>query len=728
MGTLRRGFVSALAMLLGLLTAATWLPFLAQPAQTRTLLLGIAFAAWATGLLTRSRLPWAAVATAQFAVGLVWIQWRLRDLGPLWRTARDGALAINTHTAPIPAEYVAASAYLGCCALTLMVCIDVLTLGWRRPAVTALPVLLGLTVPISTLEQDVGRPLLVAVVCCFAALLLAHGWRTTAGADSRRAQAGVLAATAVIVSLSVLGGLTLADTTPTGPGLSALKGRDRGVGPVRVTDPIVEIRRGLVNQSHLQLLSVHTDDPDPHHIRLAVLDRFDGERWSPSPRQLSVENRLGPQMRPPGLSQGKQTRDYVWRLRYTDVFDSPWLAVPYPFVEVDTGGGDYRVDPDTFDIFDVSHRKGTAAQLGYEARGVRLDVRATDLDSAGAPPLEVSESMTALPENTPRRILTIAEAVVGQADTDYQKVAALQRWFRKDGNFGYSLWEGSHESGLPALERFLTTEKVGYCEQFAAAMAVLSRSLGIPARVAVGFGRPSSAAADSWYTFTGKTMHAWTEVYFSGFGWVTFDPTPAVQSGPAPSYSLGLSRSAEPEPRATRSTEAQPKPRPVAPEKTKPVTTTDSGRTPWWPWLVLALAVAPMATPSLVRRRQRHARREALLGSEAVAAAAALWAELRAIVIDHGHSWPAGLSPRMTGASLQRDLELGPASSQALASLCAAVERARYSRSVEWARAEREQFASWLDEVTAAVRAERGRAQRLRANMLPRSVWRRRSQ
>ncbi len=76
------------------------------------------------------------------------------------------------------------------------------------------------------------------------------------------------------------------------------------------------------------------------------------------------------------------------------------------------------------------------------------------------------------------------------------------------------------------LEAFLFQDRSGYCQQFSGAMTLMLRMLGIPARVAVGFGTGSYDSATHSYEVSALDAHAWVEVYFTGIGWVSFDPTP----------------------------------------------------------------------------------------------------------------------------------------------------------------------------------------------------------
>ena len=142
---------------------------------------------------------------------------------------------------------------------------------------------------------------------------------------------------------------------------------------------------------------------------------------------------------------------------------------------------------------------------------------------------------TRLPEAT-RPIADRYAAEVGSEPDAYEQALALQTWFRT--GFRYSLDVPPGHS-TNALAEFLDPEgsRSGYCEQFAGAYAALARSLGLPARVAVGF-TPGEEDEDApgTYVVTGRNAHAWPEVYFAGVGWVPFEPTPGRGAPGAEAY------------------------------------------------------------------------------------------------------------------------------------------------------------------------------------------------
>ncbi len=124
--------------------------------------------------------------------------------------------------------------------------------------------------------------------------------------------------------------------------------------------------------------------------------------------------------------------------------------------------------------------------------------------------------------------------MTADADSPAEKAAAIQAYLRSS-EFSYST-ERLPGSGYQALENFLLRDHKGYCEQFASAMAMMARVVGIPSRVSVGF-LPGDRDGDSWRVSI-RDMHAWPELYFAGYGWVRFEPTPASITGAAPSWTV----------------------------------------------------------------------------------------------------------------------------------------------------------------------------------------------
>jgi transglutaminase-like putative cysteine protease len=120
----------------------------------------------------------------------------------------------------------------------------------------------------------------------------------------------------------------------------------------------------------------------------------------------------------------------------------------------------------------------------------------------------------------------LAQRLADRAKTPYAFVLSVERYLGR----GFTYSESPPTSRYP-LETFLFKTKLGYCQQFAGAMALLLRMGGIPARVATGFTTGSYDTATHSYVVTDQDAHAWVEAWFPHYGWVRFDPTPV--SAPA---------------------------------------------------------------------------------------------------------------------------------------------------------------------------------------------------
>jgi len=142
-------------------------------------------------------------------------------------------------------------------------------------------------------------------------------------------------------------------------------------------------------------------------------------------------------------------------------------------------------------------------------------------DDSDAGPLPAGELLAA---SRYARTYALARRLKRNADSQDAYVLAVQRHLRGD-EYGYT------ENPPPAAENldgFLFDAKAGYCQQFSGAMAMLLRMGGVPARVSTGFTSGSYDRKAREYVVRDLDAHSWVEVWYSGIGWVTFDPTPAL--------------------------------------------------------------------------------------------------------------------------------------------------------------------------------------------------------
>ncbi len=146
-----------------------------------------------------------------------------------------------------------------------------------------------------------------------------------------------------------------------------------------------------------------------------------------------------------------------------------------------------------------------------------------------APAAKRADVDAALTDSVYSRMYELAVGLTAGSSSTYDAVAAIASHLRD----GYRYNEDVPEHAYP-LESFLFEDRQGYCQQFSGAMALMLRMVGIPARVAAGFSPGTLNRKTGEYRVRDLDAHSWVEVYFSGIGWVTFDPTPrAIGSGSA---------------------------------------------------------------------------------------------------------------------------------------------------------------------------------------------------
>ncbi len=133
-----------------------------------------------------------------------------------------------------------------------------------------------------------------------------------------------------------------------------------------------------------------------------------------------------------------------------------------------------------------------------------------------------------LPQAVEPEVYQIASAITEGADNPFDRAAALCLYLQR--GFAYTLDQAEPPVTRDFVSWFLLEEKRGYCTSFASALAVLARAGGMPARYVEGYAaQPDS---DGVARVTQQNAHAWTEIYFPGFGWMTFDPTPGSGRSP----------------------------------------------------------------------------------------------------------------------------------------------------------------------------------------------------
>ena len=149
----------------------------------------------------------------------------------------------------------------------------------------------------------------------------------------------------------------------------------------------------------------------------------------------------------------------------------------------------------------------------------------SELREAGSVyPAWVSARYTQLPADLPQRVRDLAARVAGEEETPYDKAKSVEEFLKT--SFGYNLRVNPPPFNADGVDHFLFTLKEGYSEYFGSTMAVMLRTLGVPARLAVGYTTGTPVGDEQIYAVTDSHNHAWVEVFFPGLGWIPFEPTP----------------------------------------------------------------------------------------------------------------------------------------------------------------------------------------------------------
>jgi len=132
----------------------------------------------------------------------------------------------------------------------------------------------------------------------------------------------------------------------------------------------------------------------------------------------------------------------------------------------------------------------------------------------------------------PERISALAHQITDDFGSSYEKMEAIRR-FLNSPRFQYQLEIPRIPEDRDAVDYFLFESRVGYCEFYASAMAVLLRSVGIPARVVGGYMGGEYDFLEGAFVIRDKDAHAWVEAYIPNYTWIPIDPTPEVLLNPA---------------------------------------------------------------------------------------------------------------------------------------------------------------------------------------------------
>jgi transglutaminase-like putative cysteine protease len=548
----RRASLAVIAAAMILYGGAHWAQ-MERPAVAPIWILGLTALAVAPSIvlwLGRPRLAWlvALPAASIVAVGLVTGLWPWRSHGGVYPRAVAGVLDDGAHgwfSAHTPFDAgrfpaVDSDLKLAFFALAAILAWALICRGWALTAVAVGFLLFAL--PSTVVGLSAGGLRAALFLCLGLGTLYLTGDRLPRSGAAP--QAAVLGATAVIAGL-VVGGA---------PGVSkqAFLGWQQW-DPLAKPDKLVNVQY-VWDQTYKPLhwpkkrtvvMEVHS--PVPLYWKATVLTAFNDDHWTQGPESIPLVDQVGGSyLMPPGyLPPNVITADITDSVRISVKVDG--LADPHL---IGTGQAMRWTLPE--DVRSAVGLDGTVTTTTDPGRGATYSETAytprpspTDLASTGtAYPPEVASGITVggtlfapfgsrkppLGTPIPQSYLKAADRVWRASGADKAKspfgAAFLVEHYLRSTRFTYDLTPGLKKD-VPPLVDFMTRRRHGYCQMFSGAMALVLRMHGIPARVAVGFttGKPPQKAGDP-YIVTDRNAHAWVEVFFPGYGWMPFEPTP----------------------------------------------------------------------------------------------------------------------------------------------------------------------------------------------------------
>lgn len=481
------------------------------------------------------------------------------------------------------------------------------------------------------------------------------------GFDARRPLSAV-----VVLAAAVAAGYYLGPQVDVGERYALRETVQPPFDPQQYPSPLVGFRKYFKDYKERDLFTV-TGLPAGARIRLAALDAYDGVSFATS-STVDPFRKVGEEIADAEVVPGSAAAS-------VDITIDGYRGVFLPI------GGSLtalRFDsPDAAALAD-GFRYSSGNATGVVATGIatgdsyRSEVSITpgeqDLDLASAPIEQVALPSTGKISDS---LKSVAGKLTEQADTPYQKVLAIQKGLADHGFLSHG--DGANPSasghGLDRLSA-LVADKVliGDQEQFAPAMALMLRSLGIPARVVMGFAPAAgSAPADSGsWTVRGEDATAWVEVPFTGIGWVAFDPTPddqPIEEQPDPPNEV-----------APRAQVLQPPPPPQPPQEINS-DKVDSGNNDQgnhdqddppsdsaellrailivalWVAIPLLLIGGPIALVLWLKARRRRRRREAAAVADRFSGG---WDQIMDTATDFGYTGQRGRTRMETASDLDR--------------------------------------------------------------------------
>lgn len=576
--------LSPLAALGPLIAVAVWVPFVAIGLGASALLLLVL-------RLARRWIVWPSVIAAVAGVaGILFVADRATPLGlfaaptesvrVLGWIIQSGAEAIRGDVPPITSG-VGVGVIVALVVLLLYLAAEGLAVGAQAPALAGVPLLL-LWTPHAVLNSAAPVGLLLLAAGAYGVLLttgipvarLAPVLPAVVGVTATALAASVVISPWALSQPSWIGGLGVGGTSSTRMDLG------------------LDIRRDLERGRDTPLMTYAGLSPaelGPVHSH--TLADFDGQQWHPGPTEALLHTSLLHPERYGHMidhqAAPQQVRFHIDSLSQDRLFlpESPRLTS----------------QPALYDPFKDELHAPEQGEVTYDLAGPPLITDPHvwhDHSRSEGVPARLEKYLHIPQTSKTAQVHTLAEEITAGATSTYEQAVMIQDYLRTGAQFQYttSVPDGTSDD---AVWDFLEDGR-GYCVQYATAMVILARAVGIPARMAVGFLPGDSAPGpegSSGGVISAHDAHTWPQLFLGDAGWARFEPTPSARAGAVPSYATGLAAPAGPEeleeemPQPMAPEPEQPTPEPTQEPITSPAPEDEGGASQWWLWALAALTL-----------------------------------------------------------------------------------------------------------------------------------------
>jgi hypothetical protein len=260
-----------------------------------------------------------------------------------------------------------------------------------------------------------------------------------------------------------------------------------------------------------------------YYWRARVYDRYTDGQWSTGALTMTEKVGSGTFASVSPEIEGRTTITFAFTSAEPIV---TLYAAPQPLWASRSVEVDFALNPDgSIDVASLHGSPPLNAGQTYLVGSSVTDVTVLELREAGTEyPEWVTERYLAIPDSITPRMRELALEIAGDYENTYDIVADVTRFLRFSITYSEVITDAPPQDQEP-LDWFLFDSRVGFCNYYASSQVVLLRSLGIPARLAVGFAEGEHQLGTNTYLVYERNAHAWPEVYFPGFGWVEFEPT-----------------------------------------------------------------------------------------------------------------------------------------------------------------------------------------------------------